>query len=125
MTRHTQIFALLFQADGSVRADAEATSLDGEIQVPNTEAGLSSLLEWMTERFDQEREPLLCCSATEGGEVRGLIFEELITSDQVRRFLMAKAFYLTFATREAQDSSSPATLLRAARQHAPGVQRVA
>jgi hypothetical protein len=125
MARHTQIFALLFQADGSVSASVEDGSLEADIRVPNTEAGLASLLEWMTERSYQEREPLLCCSATEGGEVSGLIFEELIASDQVRRFLMAKPFYLNFATTEALDSSSAATLLRAARAHAPGVMRVA
>ena len=115
----------MFQADGAARASVEDGSLEGEIRVPNTATGLASLLEWMTERFDQEREPLLCCSATEGGEVSGLIFEELIAYDQVRRFLMAKPFYLNFATTEALDSSSPATLLRAARAHAPGVMRVA
>jgi hypothetical protein len=121
----TQIFALLFQVDGTVRVFAETISSDCELSVPNTEQGLSSLLDWMAARFDRNCQPLLCCSAVEGVEVGGILLEELVASDEVCRFLMAKPFYLNYAREAGLDPSSPATLLRAARQHAPGIHRAA
>ena len=117
----TQIFALLFQADGTVRVGAETAPSVRELSAPNTEQGLSCVLEWMAEHFDSNLQPLLCCCAVEGAAVGGHIFEELVASDQVRRFLMAQPFYLKYAEDTGQDPSLVATLLRAARKHAPGV----
>ncbi|QTN21511.1 hypothetical protein HZ992_15100 [Rhizobacter sp. AJA081-3] len=119
--RGTQIFALVFQPDGSVSVGVEPTSAAREICVPNTDEGLSRLLDWMNAQFDRSRQPLLCCAAASGASTGGLIFEELLSSDEVPRFAMAQPFYLNFATEVNQDSSLPATLLQAARVHAPGV----
>ena len=124
-SRGTQIFALVFQADGSVSVGVGPTSLAREIRVPNTEEGLARLLDWMNAQFDRNRQPLLCCAATAGASTSGLIFEELLSSDQVARFAMAQPFYLNFAARANQDSSSPTTLLRAAMAHAPSVKSAA
>ena len=114
----TQIFALLFHQGGRVSAAVESGAPGTCLEVTDTEPGLSSLLEWMTKHFDRSREPLLCCSAEPGATVSGLILQELLESNQVRRFMMALPFYHQYAEASGQDPSSPGTLLRAARKHA-------
>ncbi|WIV96878.1 hypothetical protein [Kinneretia aquatilis] len=63
--------------------------------------------------------PLVCMGAAEGSSLRGVVFEQLVFDERVRRFMLAQPKYILEAQALSQSTEDPSTLLRVCSQVFP------
>ncbi len=119
MPLDTQVFALLFKCNGLIGLAAEDTPSPGTLEVTNNERGLNDALAWFGSRTLANRIPLLCCCPAPGAVLEGLFFEELVSSDEVRRFLLPAARLHEYAQSTGESPHEGKTLIAAYRQVFP------
>lgn len=119
----TQVLAFLFKAGGVVQLAAEDSPGSKTLDVPNSDDGVTESIEWMQSVRTDRTEQLLCCAAAPESKLAGVFFEEVVGSDEVKRFLLSESGYLGFARRRSLDATDANTVLLAYREQFPAARQ--
>ena len=93
-------------------------------QVENTAAGLAQLSAKLQPVLNAAPgKPLVCMGAAEGSSLHGVVFEELVFDESVRRFMHAQPKYILNAQSWSMSTADPATLLRSCAEMFPSGRR--
>jgi len=107
------IIAILFVGEVAHVAYLSPTATLLSFQVENNAAGLTRLNTRLQPILrTASGKPLICMGAAEGSSLHGVLFEDLVFDESVRRFMHAQPKYILNAQSWSMSSADPATLFR-------------
>jgi hypothetical protein len=118
------IIAILFVGEVAHVAYLSPTATLLTFQVENNAPGLTQLNTKLQPVLRSAAgKPLICMGAAEGSSLHGVLFEDLVFDESVRRFMHAQPKYILNAQSWSMSTADPATLFRSCAELFPSGRR--
>jgi len=109
----TVVAVLFLGSTVHVAYDSKVNSVETFV-VQNSDAGVKELQAKLAPVLSQANgKPLVCMGAAEGQSLQGSVFEKMVFTEEVRRFMVAQPRYLLDAKALGLSSHDPKALLKA------------